>query len=66
MPKPVSSITAAANNETAQTILLAARRLFAERGFDGVSINDVAAAAGVSKANVFHHFGSKPKLHLAR
>lgn len=51
-------------NETLQTILAEARDLFAERGFDGVSINDVASAAGVSKANVFHHFGAKQALYM--
>lgn len=52
-------------NETARHILSAARKLFARRGFDGVSINDVASAAGVSKANIFHHFGSKQTLYMA-
>lgn len=51
-------------NETAQLILFEARQLFARRGFDGVSISDVASAAGVSKANIFHHFGSKQALYL--
>ena len=37
--------------------------LFAERGFDGVSINEVALAAGVCKANVFHHFATKQDLY---
>ena len=41
----------------------AAERLFAERGFDSVSINDVAREAGVCKANVFHHFASKQALY---
>lgn len=45
-------------------ILAAATDLFAESGFDGVSINSIAARAGTSKANVFHHFGSKDALYL--
>lgn len=49
---------------TVQTILAEARRLFAERGFDGVSISDLAGAAGVSKANIFHHFGAKQTLYV--
>ncbi|MEO8670373.1 MAG: helix-turn-helix domain-containing protein [Tahibacter sp.] len=40
-----------------------AERLFAERGYEGVSINDVACAAGVCKANVFHHFANKQDLY---
>ena len=43
-------------------ILAAASELFAERGPEGVSVADVAAAAGVSRATVFNHFGSKRAL----
>lgn len=53
------------HKDSVQTILAEATQLFAERGFDGVSVNDVATAAGVSKANVFHHFGSKQALYMA-
>jgi len=49
----------------AQRILDAAERLFAERGFDAVAVTEIAAQAGVSKANVFHHFGSKRELYVA-
>lgn len=45
-------------------ILAAAERLFCRHGYEGVSINQVAREAGVSKANVFHHFGSKEDLYL--
>jgi len=51
--------------DTAQRILAAAERLFGERGFNGVSTRDIAAAAGVSKANVFHHYNSKLALYEA-
>lgn len=44
-------------------ILVAAERLFCERGFDGASIADIAREAGVSKANVFHHFAGKQALY---
>jgi TetR/AcrR family transcriptional regulator len=46
-------------------IFRAAGRLFAERGFDSVSISDVAREAGVCKANVFHHFATKQALYDA-
>lgn len=46
-------------------ILAAARELFAAHGFDGVSMSNVARRAGSSKANIFHHFGSKEDLYLA-
>ncbi|MGQ0658329.1 MAG: TetR/AcrR family transcriptional regulator [Chromatiales bacterium] len=49
----------------ARSILKAAERLFCERGYDGVSVQDIAAAAGGSRANIFHHFGSKEGLYLA-
>ena len=39
--------------------------LFAERGFAGVSIRDIAKAAGVSSSLVVHHFGSKAGLQAA-
>lgn len=65
MTNPAQILTSSNNSEGAQAILMAANQLFAEHGFDGVSINDVAIAAGVSKANVFHHFGTKQSLYLA-
>src|SRR4051794_34060974 len=39
-----------------------AQRLFAERGFDAVTIADVAAAADVAVQTVFNHFESKETL----
>lgn len=40
-------------------LLTQAARLFAHRGFDGVSIEDLGAAAGVSGPAVYRHFPSK-------
>ncbi|GAB2874091.1 TetR/AcrR family transcriptional regulator [Myroides odoratimimus subsp. xuanwuensis] len=40
-------------------LLEVARSLFAERGFDGTSIEEIAARAGVSKPVVYEHFGGK-------
>ncbi len=48
-----------------QRILTAAEMLFGEQGFDAVSMNDIALRAGVSKANIFHHFSSKSTLYHA-
>ncbi|MCX7627948.1 MAG: TetR/AcrR family transcriptional regulator [Methylophilaceae bacterium] len=50
---------------TARRILAAAEALFAEQGFDAVSMSAIAERAGVSKANIFHHFNSKNALYLA-
>jgi len=55
----------APRGDTSVRILAAAEKLFAEHGFGAVSISAVAVGAGVSKANVFHHFGSKRALYLA-
>lgn len=43
-------------------ILDAAHGLFSAHGFDDVSMSDVAAEAGVARATVFNHFGSKRSL----
>ncbi|HEY0776270.1 MAG TPA: helix-turn-helix domain-containing protein, partial [Nocardioidaceae bacterium] len=39
------------------------RGLFAERGFDGTSIEEIAARAAVSKPVVYEHFGGKEGLY---
>jgi TetR/AcrR family transcriptional regulator len=49
----------------ARSILDAALTLFAEEGFDGASIAAIAERAGVSKANVFHHYPSKEALYFS-
>ncbi|MGY1846515.1 MULTISPECIES: TetR/AcrR family transcriptional regulator [unclassified Blastococcus] len=46
-------------------MLAAAREAFAERGFDGATIRQIATAAGVDPALVHHYFGSKDQLFLA-
>lgn len=53
-----------ARADARQRILNAAEALFSERSFDTVSMNTVAVRARVSKANIFHHFGSKNALYL--
>jgi len=44
-------------------ILQAAGALFIQRGYAAVSIGDIAAAVGVSKAALYHHFPSKDELY---
>ena len=41
------------------TLLAAAARLFADRGFDGVSMEELGAAAGVSGPAIYRHFDGK-------
>jgi AcrR family transcriptional regulator len=50
--------------ERRQEILEAALDLFAERGYHGSSIDDIARGAGVSKALIYEHFASKEELHV--
>jgi AcrR family transcriptional regulator len=42
-----------------------ALRVFAEKGYDGASMDDVARAAGITKASIYHHCSGKEAL-LAR
>lgn len=44
------------------SILEAAKRLFLDQGYQGVSMDQIAAAAGVSKLTVYSHFGDKETL----
>ncbi|MHA7145895.1 TetR/AcrR family transcriptional regulator [Arthrobacter sp. TmT3-37] len=43
-------------------LLVAAAQLFADRGYNGVSIEDLGAAAGVSGPAVYRHFTGKPSV----
>jgi len=49
--------------ERREQLLDIGRRLFAERGLDGTSIEEIAAQAGVSKPVVYGHFGGKEGLY---
>ena len=49
-------------SSTREDILEAARRLFAERGYQGATIRAIAADAGVDAALVVHFFGNKAAL----
>jgi AcrR family transcriptional regulator len=49
--------------ERREQLLDIGRRVFAERGLDGVSIEEIAAQAGVSKPVVYEHFGGKEGLY---
>ncbi|MFD4762427.1 TetR/AcrR family transcriptional regulator [Streptomyces sp. NPDC058439] len=51
--------------QTRRRLLAAATELFAERGFDKVSVAEIAEAAEVSKMTVFNYFAGKEDLVLA-
>ncbi|MDT9591619.1 helix-turn-helix domain-containing protein [Nocardioides zeae] len=57
--------TAAAAAQTAADVLAAAADLFAERGFAGVSLDDVAERASVTRGAVYHHYRNKAGLLAA-
>ncbi|MEU9686303.1 MULTISPECIES: TetR/AcrR family transcriptional regulator [Amycolatopsis] len=48
--------------ETREVILDAARRRFAEQGYDGATVRGIAADAGVNAALLHHFFGTKQRL----
>lgn len=48
---------------TRQKLLEAALVVFGQRGYDGTSLDDIAAEAGVTKGSIFHHFGSKAGIY---
>lgn len=50
--------------EKRNAVLLAAVRMFNERGFHATSLDDVAASLGISKPTIYHYFGTKEQVLL--
>jgi AcrR family transcriptional regulator len=61
----MSQSSAAAGAATRSDLIAAARKLFAQRGFDGASIRAITTEAGANLGAVTYHFGSKRDLYSA-
>lgn len=51
--------------DTRESLLLEARKLFSQKGFDGTSVRAITRAAGANLGAVNYHFGSKEALYHA-
>ena len=60
--QPAESSAPARTNATKQKLFEASMELIGERGAAGVTVDEIAAAAGVSKGTVYYNFGSKSDL----
>lgn len=68
MPKPAKESPEPRSERAAQTrqrIVETATRLFAKRGYDGVSVDAIVALAKVNKRMVYHYFDNKSGLYTA-
>jgi AcrR family transcriptional regulator len=65
MPEVVKSRREMYSDATRAALLDEATRLFAERGFAGTSLEDVASACQVTRGAVYHHFAGKQALFEA-
>jgi len=61
-PMKAPTRRALAKQQTRAKVLAAARRLFSEAGYEGATIRDIAAAAGMSTGAVFANFADKSDL----
>ncbi|MFJ1311403.1 TetR/AcrR family transcriptional regulator [Agrobacterium sp. P15N1-A] len=59
---PVGVLEDIAEGSTAELILQAAGRLFAAKGFHGISTREIAQAVGIRQPSLFHHFSSKTQI----
>jgi AcrR family transcriptional regulator len=66
MAMPVQRLTPERRRELTRTALVeAAAEVFARRGFDGASLEEIAEAAGFTRGAIYSNFGNKEDLLLA-
>lgn len=62
---PVSMARETKADASREKIMNAAQKLFARRGFEGISIRDIAKAVGMTTASLYYHFPSKEEIFVA-
>jgi AcrR family transcriptional regulator len=62
---PVSMARETKAEASREKIMNAAQKLFARRGFEGISIRDIAKAVGMTTASLYYHFPSKEEIFVA-
>lgn len=61
MREPTNTAT---KRKSREDILALASPLFAQRGYDGVSMRDIASAVGLTQAALYYHFADKDQLYV--
>lgn len=63
MPRSTDTKIRMSGQERREQLLAVGRKLFAEKGFEAVSVEEIASTAKVSKPVVYEHFGGKEGLY---
>jgi TetR/AcrR family acrAB operon transcriptional repressor len=51
--------------QTRKDLLSAGLKVFSQKGYQAARLSDIAAAAGVTRGAIYHHFGGKEELYFA-